>query len=200
MSERCSQYVLIAAGWKPFVIPGGGARAADPEPGGAGAQRRRSGSVSGVRDSFALPRAALFRVSAARRPEWRKSGWDGRTVRRLTPTAPSDPHPALRATFSQWEKEASDRPRRPEHTPSSGKTVRTPARSSRTGPTAAPMSSSTPRPGTPGGEETGGPRGDAGVFVHWSKQGVHTPWRDTEARSGRIRQNSPRSPNDDGQR
>ena len=31
-------------------------------------------------------------------------------VRRLTPTDPADPHPPLRGTFSQWEKEMRAKP------------------------------------------------------------------------------------------
>jgi len=55
----------------PFVIPGEGERqrAADPEQGGAGGDLFTQNTGRRVRDRFALSRAALFRVSAALRPE-----------------------------------------------------------------------------------------------------------------------------------
>jgi len=56
----------------PLVIPGEGERqrSADPEQGGAeGDLFTRDVRRVGVRDSFALSRAARFRVSATLRPE-----------------------------------------------------------------------------------------------------------------------------------
>ncbi len=57
--------------WAEFscVIPGGGAPAPQTRNPAAPERSEGDGSTRGLRDRFALSRAALFRVSAALRPE-----------------------------------------------------------------------------------------------------------------------------------
>ena len=69
---------------------------------------------------FSLPLPLGEGLSAQERSDWpRERVWAGRrhsakprqcSERRLAPREPADPHPALRATFSQWEKEQNLKP------------------------------------------------------------------------------------------